>query len=74
MPRLSPAAGGATFPVVTLPLIVILILVAVAILYGGNRPVKVIAALFLVIGFWVSQTTAGEYVKSGLDELARLVG
>lgn len=60
-------------PGVEIPGIVLLIMIGLAVLFGGSRPVKAVAVVFTVIGFWVSTTWVGEQVVAGLDRLARII-
>jgi disulfide bond formation protein DsbB len=58
---------------VELPLIVIVIMIGLAVLFGSNRPIKAVAVIFTVIGFWIATTDAGNQIVAGLDSLARII-
>lgn len=65
--------AGRYTPDVELPLIVIVVLVGLAIVFGANRPIKAVAVIFTVIGFWIATTDAGNEIVTGLDTLARII-
>jgi hypothetical protein len=51
-------------------LIVLIALIGVALVMGGNRPVKTIAVIFTLIGMWVGTRDAGQWI---INELGRMI-
>lgn len=49
-------------------------MIGLAVVFGGSRPVKAVAAIFALIGIWIGTTDAGKQIITGFNELARLVG
>jgi hypothetical protein len=59
---------------VTLAIPILLALVGIALIAGRRSPQTLIACVFLIIGFYMGQTTVGRQVVTGLNDLARLIG
>jgi hypothetical protein len=65
---------SATLPDVTLAVPLLLILIGLALVAGRKSPPVAIATVFLIIGFYLGQTTLGKEIITGLDQLARIIG
>jgi type IV secretory pathway VirB2 component (pilin) len=58
---------------VTLAVPLLLILIGLALIAGRKSPPVVTAVVFLIIGFYIGQTSVGQEIVAGLDDLARIL-
>lgn len=51
--------------------IVLIAMIGIALVLGGDRPVKTIAVIFTVVGMWVGTTDPGKSAVSALGHLIK---
>lgn len=66
-PRYDPAVTSTLGILV----IVLIALIGMALIMGGNRPVKTIAVIFTLFGMWAGTTSAGQWIINAFDQMIK---